>query len=115
MNSLIKMEEDQILSIVEALMDNCLAGSNENNHAKHVKDFTDRMKRIVTPENLAQQLSQSPRSYFRDRKFIALFKRKNSVAVVWKQYISLSEDELVNQAIFVQRDNRILIDHCMIC
>ena len=46
------MEEDQILSIVEALMDNCLAGSNENNHAKHVKDFTDRMKRIVTQKIL---------------------------------------------------------------
>ena len=115
MNSLIEMEEDEILSVVEALMDNCLEGSNENNHAKHVKDFTNRMKRIVTPENLEQQLSQSPRSYFRERKFIALFKRENSVAVVWKQYISLSEDELVNQAIFVQRDNRILIDHCMIC
>ena len=48
----LEMDEEKILSIVDPLMDNCLNGSNENNHAKHVKDFTERMRNIVTPENL---------------------------------------------------------------
>ena len=48
----LEMDEEKILSIVEPLMDNCLNGSNENNHAKHVKDFAERMRNIVTPENL---------------------------------------------------------------
>lgn len=109
------MDEKSILNIVEPMMDNCLEGSNEDNHIKHVKDFTERMKSIVTPENLKQQLSHKPRAYFTDRKFLYLFRRQNSIGIVWKQYISTSSDELINQAIFVEEDNQILIDHCMIC
>ena len=54
--SLSKMTDAEILAIVEPLMDNCLAGSTERDHAKHVRDFTDHSRAIVSPENLAAQL-----------------------------------------------------------
>ena len=54
----VEREEDEILRIVEPIMDNCLNGSNEDNHAKHTRDFTERMRKIVTPENLRLQLSK---------------------------------------------------------
>ena len=111
----IELPESEILRIVEPKMDNCLAGSNEDNHAKHTRDFTERMKRIVTHENLKLQLTQEPRVYLTDRKFIHLFRRQNSIGVIWKQSVSSSNDELMNQAIFVERNEKILIDHCMIC
>ena len=111
----IEMDESQILALVEPIMDNCLSGSNEDDHSKHTQDFTQRMKEIVTPENLTLQLSEKPRILFTDRTFIHLFKRQNSIGVIWKQSISTSNDELMNQAIFVQRHKKILIDHCMIC
>ena len=95
--------------------DNCLEGSNKNNHAMHVRDFTERMKNIVTPENLKMQLSKEPRAFFTLRQFIYLFRRQDSIGVIWKQHISTSNDELMNQAIFVERGGKILIDHCMIC
>ena len=109
------MEQNEILKIVEPIMDNCLSGSNEDNHAKHTRDFTERMRKIVTPENLKLQLSKEPRAFFTNREFIHLFRRQSSIAVIWKQYISASNDELMNQAIFVERNEKILIDHCMIC
>jgi len=96
-------------------MENCLQGSNEGDHAKHVRDFTDRMKKIVTPEELERQLSHTPRSYFKRREFLHLFRREGSVGVVWKQFISSSDNELINQAIFKEVNEKILIDHCMIC
>ena len=111
----VEMNDGEILRLIDPIMDNCLSGSNENNHAKHVRDFTQRMRKIVTPENLALQLSTEPRSFFTDREFIHLFRRQNSIGVLWKQYISTSDDELLNQAIFVASNDRILIDHCMIC
>ena len=55
----VEREEDEILRIVEPIMDNCLNGSNEDNHAKHTRDFTERMRKIVTPENLRFQLSKN--------------------------------------------------------
>lgn len=111
----LELNEEEILRIIEPIMDNCLNGSNENDHAKHVRDFTQRMREIVTPENLKMQLSQEPRAFFTDREFIHLFRRQNSIGIIWKQYISSSRDELMNQAIFVERNEKILIDHCMIC
>jgi|TARA_A100001037_G_C15101147_1_gene614027 hypothetical protein len=111
----VMMEEIEILSIVEPIMSNCLRGSNEDNHARHTRDFTERMKKIVTPENLKLQLSKEPRAFFTERQFIKLFRRKNSIGIIWKQFISTSNDELINQAIFVERNGKILIDHCMIC
>jgi len=109
------MNEKEILDIVEPIMDNCLEGSNEANHQKHTRDFTDRMKNIVTPENLKTQLSHNPRAYFTKRKFIHMFRRNKSIGVVWKQSISTSNDELINQTIFVEINKKILIDHCIIC
>ena len=111
----IEMKENEILGIVEPIMDNCLNGSNEDNHAKHTRDFTERMRKIVTPENLKLQLSKEPRALFVERKFIYLFRRQSSIGVIWKQYISTSKDELMNQAIFLEKNKKILIDHCMIC
>ena len=111
----LEMDDEIILGIVDPIMDNCLNGSNENNHAKHVRDFTERMRNIVTPENLKMQLSHEPRAFFTNREFVHLFRRQSSIGVVWKQYISTNNDELINQAIFVEKDGEILIDHCMVC
>ena len=105
----------EILKIIDPIMDNCLAGSNEGDHEKHTRDFTARMKSIVTPEELHKQLSNEPRAYFTRRVFLYVFRRSNSVGVVWKQFTSINNDELINQAIFKELDGRILIDHCMIC
>ena len=61
MNTQLKLSNlsvDEILKIVEPIMDNCLEGSNEGNYEKHTRDFTDRIKSIVTPEELQRQLEE---------------------------------------------------------
>lgn len=109
------LSSDEILKIVEPIMDNCLNGSNEGNHEKHTRDFTDRMKSIVTPKELEKQLSSYPKVYFTHREFPYFFRRTDSIGIVWKQFTSLNNDELINQAIFKIIKRNILIDHCMIC
>ena len=109
------MTEEEILSIVEPMMDNCLEGSNEGDHEKHVRDFTDRLKNVVTRENLKSQLSYRPRGFFTNREFVCLFRKKNNVGIVWRQFLSTTDDEFVNHAIFVEIENEIFIDHCLIC
>ena len=47
----------EILEILEPIMDNCLDGSNEGDYEKHVKNFTTRLRSIVTPENLNLSLN----------------------------------------------------------
>ena len=47
-----KLTDEEILNIANPLMDNLMEGSSERNHQKHTRDFTDRLKAIVTEENL---------------------------------------------------------------
>ena len=115
--SLSKMTDAEILAIVEPLMDNCLAGSTERDHAKHARDFTDRLRAIVTPENQAAQLEsgQHTNGYFAERELFGIFRRPGCVGVVWRQFLTKAEGEFVNHAGFVEKDGRFLIDHCLIC
>jgi len=109
------MTEEEILRIVGPMMDNCLEGSNEADHAKHVRDFTDRLKNVVTPENLKSQLSYRSHRFFSSREFVSLFRKKNNVGIVWRQFPSTTDDKFVNHAIFFEIENEIFIDHCLIC
>lgn len=113
---LLKKSDAEILSAITPIMDNMMQGSTEINHARHTRDFTDRMKAIVTPERLEQMCKdyQSRWGCFGKREFVALFRRKHSIAVVWKQYCTASADEYVAEAVFVEQDHRLLIDHAMV-
>ncbi|AEG01494.1 hypothetical protein [Methylomonas methanica] len=114
--NLLKKSDEEILNEITPIMDNMMEGSTEINHAKHSRDFTDRMKAVVTPESLEYMCNdyQSRWGLFGKREFVALFRRKHSIAVVWKQYCSNSTDEYVAEAVFVERNNRLLIDHAMV-
>ena len=52
-----------------------MEGSTEINHEKHTRDFTDRMKRIVTKEYLEKVCKryQAEWGYFGKREFVAVF------------------------------------------
>ena len=108
--------DDEIRTIIEPLIDKMLEGSTQIDHAKHVADFTDRLKVIVTKDNLAQQCAhyQDHVGFFERREFITLFRRTQSVAVTWRLFFTKSQDEFVLEAVFVERDGQLQIDHCMI-
>ncbi len=110
------LTDDEILELVEPIMSNMMEGSTEINHAKHARDFTERMLCIVTPEHLRWVCDdyQARWGFFGRREFAALFRRSDSVAVIWRQYCSRSSDVRVAEAVFVSEGGRILIDHAMV-
>ena len=52
------LSDEQILDVVNPLMDNLMEGSREIDHAKHTRDFTQRMKDIVTAERLEEMCTE---------------------------------------------------------
>lgn len=110
------LTDAEILTLVEPLMSNMMEGSTEINHAKHTRDFTARMQCIVTPEHLRWVCEdyQSKWGLFEKREFVALFRRAESVAIIWRQFCSQSADERVAEAVFTLEDGRIMIDHAMV-
>lgn len=110
-----KSDED-ILAVANPIMDNLMEGSTEINHAKHTRDFTERLKAIVTPEHLMQVCKryQAEWGYFSRREFVAVFRRPSSVAIVWRQWCTKQEGEFVAEMVFVQQGSRYLVDHAMV-
>lgn len=110
------MSDQEILQVIDPIMDNLMQGSTDIDHAKHTRDFTERMKCIVTPERLRDICVdyQARIGYFGKREFVALFRREKSIAVIWKLSCSKSSDEFVAEAVFVPEDDKWLVDHAMV-
>jgi len=108
--------DEEILKIAEPIMDNLMKGSTEINHKRHTKDFTRRLKDIVTPEYLENICNkyQTEKGYFANREFVAVFRRPDSVAIIWKQWFTKQEGEFVAEMVLVEQDGRYLVDHAMV-
>ena len=106
-----KLSDEEILHIANPLMDNLMEGSSERNHEKHSRDFTNRLKNIVTKENLEKQLRDNVLGEFTKRELINIIRKKDSIFVLWKQWLSNSEDEFLAEIVIIEKENRYLVDH----
>ena len=111
-----KMSDDDILGIANPLMDNLMAASAEMNHEQHIKDFTDRLKSIVTKEHLQKicQQYQAEKGFFSERVPVAIFKRPDSAAIIWKQFFTKAPGEYVAEMVLVKQNGKYLVDHAMV-
>ena len=93
----LKMTEEEILIIVNPIMDNLMQASTDIDHEKHVKDFSSKMKEIVTKKNLEKQCReyQEKLGYFSDRELIGVVRKDSGVRVFWKQWYTKSENEFL--------------------
>ncbi|MBI5673129.1 MAG: hypothetical protein HZC50_07770 [Nitrospirae bacterium] len=110
-----QMSDDQILGIANPIMDNLMDASTASDHERHVQDFTDRLKRIVTPEHLHRVCEQYQREkgYFSRREPVAVFRRSGAAAVIWKQWFTKAQGEFVAEMLLVEQDGKYLVDHVM--
>ncbi len=113
---LAKQSDQAILAIVEPIMDNLMQGSTEIDHAKHTRDFTVRLKAIVSEAYLECICRdyQSRWGFFTHRECVAIFRRPASIAVVWKQWCSKVPGEFVAELVLIEHEGRYLVDHAMI-
>jgi hypothetical protein len=110
------MTEEEILNIANPIMDNLMEASTNIDYERHIRDFTDRMKSIVTKEHLQYvcEQYQAEKGFFSKRKAVAVFKRPESVAIIWKQYFTKAEGEFVAEMVLVHEQGKYLVDHAMV-
>lgn len=114
--SLESMSEKEVLDIANPIMDNLMEASTNIDHDRHTQDFSDRMKSIVTKEhfhNICKQY-QNEKGYFSKREFVTIFKRPDSIAIVWKQYFTKAKGEFVAEMVLIKHKERFLVDHAMV-
>ena len=110
------MSESEILDIANPIMDNLMDASTKIDHERHVKDFTGRMKNIVTKEYLRNicEKYQAEKGFFGERQLVGVFKRPDSAAIVWKQSFTKAKGEFVAEMVLVHQDGQYLCDHAMV-
>ena len=111
-----QMSKDEILAIANPIMDNLMDASTKIDHERHVRDFTERMRNIVTREYLRKvcEKYQAEKGYFADRKSVAVFKRPDSAAIIWKQSFTKAKGEFVAEMVLVHNAGKYLCDHAMV-
>lgn len=53
-------------------------------------------------------------AFFAEREPVALFRRSDSIAFVWKQAYTIAKGEFVAEMVLVEEDGRYLVDHVMV-
>jgi len=111
-----EMSEEEIWDIANPIMDNLMQASTDIDHARHVQDFTDRAKSIVTKEHLERVCTkyQLEKGHWEKREPIAVLRRPDSVAVIWKQFCSKAKGEYVAEIVLTHNQGRYLVDHAMV-
>jgi len=113
---LAQKSDEEILTIANPIMDNLIEASTQRHHERHVRDFTERMKAIVTKEHFGKVCGQyqNEKGYFAEREFVAVFRRPQSVAIVWKQGFTKQQGEFVAEMVLIEQNSRYMVDHVMV-
>lgn len=111
-----ELSEDEILQIATPIMDNLMDASTQIDHERHIQDYTGRLKEFVTAEHLKKVCEnyQEEKGFFSTRELVAIFRRPNSAAIIWKQYFTKAEGEFVAEMVLVHQNGRYLCDHAMV-
>ena len=110
------LSEQEILAVAAPIMDNLMEASTRIDHVAHVRDFTDRLKRLVTRNYLEQvcRQYQAEQGFFAARTPIAVFRRSDSAAIIWKQYFTKAKGEFVAEMVLTYQNGTYLCDHVMV-
>ena len=113
---LAQRSDQEILNIADPIMDNLMQASTEINHERHVRDFMERLRALVTKEYLEKvcRQYQAEKGFFSKRECVAIFRRPQSVAIVWKQWFTKVQGEFVAEMVLLEQNSRYVVDHVMV-
>lgn len=110
------MSDSEILAIANPIMDNLMEASTRVDYENHIRDFTDRAKSALSKEwfDIVCKQYQSTKGFFGPREFITLFRRPDSIALIWKQSFTVQAGDYVAEMVLVEESGRYLVDHVMV-
>ena len=113
---LAEKSDAEILSVANPMMDNLMDASTQVDYERHIRDFSDRLKAQLPKERLEWicQEYQSTKGFFSDREFVTLFRRPDSIALIWKQCFTKQAGEFVAEMVLIQQSGKYLVDHVMV-
>lgn len=106
----------QVLAVADPIMDNLMDASTAIDYDRHTRDFTERARRALPRQAFGPicEQYQRDRGCFGPRAFVAIFRRTDSVAIIWRQTFTKASGDFVAEMVLVERNGRYLVDHVMV-
>jgi len=103
------MTEKEMLNIINPIMDDLMKASTDIDYEKHVKDFSKRMKEILTKENLEKQCKEYQKKLdcFSTRELIGTVRKDTDVRIFWKQWHTKSKNEFLAFVHIVEQNGKL--------
>jgi len=113
---LVNKTDDEILQALNPIMNNLMDASTQIDYKRFVRDFSQRMKNLTTEKTLQDICKdyQSKKGFFTKREFVCLFKREDSIAIIWKQNFSKIKGDFVAEAVFIEEQGKVVVDHAFV-
>lgn len=114
--NLVEKSDAEILAVATPLMDNLMEASTAIDYERHIRDFTPRARSRLAKAQFQSVCEQYQRAkgFFARREFVTVFRRPDSVAIVWKQWFTRQPGEFVAELVLVEDEGRYRVDHVMV-
>lgn len=110
------LSDQALLEIANEMMDEVMQASTQKDYQRHIRYFSQRAQSAIdeTQFQIMCGVYQQKMGYFSDRSFVALFRRPESVAVIWRQNYSKVAGDFVAEMVMVIEDNEYRVDHAFV-
>lgn len=111
-----QVSEEVLLKVANPIMDNLMDASTNNNFERHIRDFSDRIKRKFTQDDFQRQREEYRSKWgdFTKRDYIGSTKTGKAVNIYWKQRFSDTDDEFLAVLTLSQEDGRYVVERAFV-
>lgn len=113
---LARKSDAEIMAMVEPIMDNLMDASTAVGYPRHARDFTAHAKSMLEETRFRAVCAkcQAEPGFFAKREPVKIFRRRDSLAVAWRQAFTQAVGEFVAGLVLVEQDDAHQVDHVMV-
>lgn len=110
------LTDQDALKIANQMMDDLMNASTQKDYIKHIRHFSKRAQNILdeTQFEVICEVYQKKLGFFQDRAFIALFRRPDSIAFIWRQTYSKAKGDFVAEMVMIVEYGEYKVDHAFV-
>lgn len=116
MKNLADLSDQDALEIANQMMDALMDASTRQDYAAHIQHFSKRAQSVLdqTQFEVVCEVYQKKNGFFQEREFVALFRRPESIAFIWKQRYSKAEGDYVAEMVMIVEEGEYKVDHAFV-
>lgn len=110
------LSDAELIDIANEMMNQLMDASTRKDYEAHIHHFSKRAKSILDEIHFKVicDVYQEKYGFFTARKFVALFRRPDSVALIWKQNYSRVIGDYVAEMVMIIEEDQYKVYHAYI-